>query len=344
MTKVLVTGATGFIGRRLVEMLLERGLDVRCLVRPSLRIEPLLGLGVDLVSGDVCDPDQLCRAVRHCDWVFHLAAKTSAIRRQELYRTNAFGSFVVAQSCARQTTPPRLVVVSSLAAAGTAIAGRLRSDHDSSRPVSEYGRSKRAGERAATAWAHQVPLSIVRPAIVFGPRNREMLPMFQAIGRFQVHPVPGYTTRRVGLIHIDDLIEILWRVAQQGERVHAGSPHRPAAHSSHASRGIYLAASPEFPTYMQLGRMIAQALGNRRMLVLPVAEPLAWLAAVASQGLDRLRHHSGSFNLDKMREAFAGDWTGYTDRIEQELAFRPQYTLQQRLTETANWYRREGWV
>jgi nucleoside-diphosphate-sugar epimerase len=299
---------------------------------------------VELVLGDVCDADLLRGALRECDWVFHLAGKTSANSRQQLYHTNAYGSFVVAQSCAAQTTPPRLIIVSSLAAAGTAIAGRQRRDDERSRPVSEYGRSKRAGELAAAAWAGHVPLSIVRPAIVFGPRNRDMLPMFQAIGRFQVHPVPGYTTRRVSLIHIDDVVEILWRVAGRGECVPAEAARRSSDRVWRNSRGIYLAAAPEFPTYAQLGRMIARALGNRRTLVLPVPEPFAWLAAGASQGLDRLRQQSGSFNLDKMREAFAGDWTAFSERTEQELDFWPQQSLQQRLSETADWYRREGWI
>jgi nucleoside-diphosphate-sugar epimerase len=344
MRRALVTGATGFIGRRLVEVLLERGVEVRCLVRPSARTEPLVKLGVDLVTGDVCDPDHLGQTLHDCDYVFHLAGKTSAVTRDELYRTNVYGSYIVAQACARQLTPPRLLLVSSLAAAGTAIAGRLRREDEVSRPVSEYGRSKRGGELAAAAWARRVPISVVRPAIVFGPRNREMLPMFQAIGRFRVHPVPGYSTRRVGLIHIDDLVEVLWRVAHHGRPIPAD--WEQASHPRHAgtSAGIYQAAAPEFPTYAQLGRMIGIALGNRRTLVLPIAESLVWIAAGATQGLDRLRRQSGSFNLDKMREAFAGDWTGYPERLERELDFHPQHTLQQRLTETADWYLREGWL
>jgi nucleoside-diphosphate-sugar epimerase len=313
-------------------------------VRPSPRVEALAQLGVELVTGDVCDCVPLRDALRGCDYVFHLAGKTSALRRQELFQTNAYGSFLIAQACARQTTPPRLIVVSSIAAAGTAIAGRLRREDDASRPVSDYGRSKRAGELAAAAWARRVPISVVRPAIVFGPRNREMLPMFQAIQRFGVHPVPGYSARRIGLIHIDDLLEILLRVADQGQSIASDRPSPLEDRPAGIGRGIYVAADPQFPTYIQLGRMIAKALGNRRILALPIAEPIVWVAAGVSQAFDRLRHQASSFNLDKMREAFAGDWTGSTERLEHEFGFRPTRTLQQRLAETAAWYQQEGWL
>src|SRR5690606_27898629 len=113
----------------------------RCLVRPSPRVEALSRLGVELVTGDVCHCVQLHDALRDCDGVFHLAAKTAALRREELFQTNAYGSFLIAQACAGQQTPPRLILVSSIAAAGTAIAGRSRREDDASRPVSNYGRS-----------------------------------------------------------------------------------------------------------------------------------------------------------------------------------------------------------
>ncbi len=345
MATILVTGATGFIGGHLVRTLVSQHHRVRCLVRQRSSTTALASLDVELAVADLDNPQELDRWVQDCDLVFHLAGRTSALKREDLFRTNALGSQAIAEACAKKLTPPTLIVVSSLAAAGTGVAGRPRDISDRIRPVSEYGRSKRAGELAAIAWAHRIPLSIVRPGIVFGPANREMLPMFLSVARYHVHAVPGFTARRVALIHDDDLIEILLRVAERGKRIAPGQSRTstpPAQRIS--SDGFYFVADPQFPTYAQLGRMLNVATGRSGALVLPIAEPIAWLAAAGNQWVNRLRGQTDSFNIDKMREAFAGHWTLQVSRLHSELGFVPPLSLQERLNATANWYRQHGWI
>jgi nucleoside-diphosphate-sugar epimerase len=209
--------------------------------------------------------------------------------------------------------------------------------------VSHYGRSKRAGEIAALAWARHVPISIVRPAIVFGPRDEALLPIFRTIASTGTHIVPGFVPRRVGLIYQQDLTVLLRCVAERGRRL--TSDHAEAARQvAEPSTGIYFAADTEFPSFSQLGRMVALALDRPRVLVLPIAEPFAWLAAGGNQSWRWLRGHSDTFNIDKMREAFAGDWMADVGRLRDELAFQPGAPLQERLQQTADWYRREGWL
>ena len=339
MSRVFITGATGYIGSHLVESLLADGRQVSCLLRESSRQLTLPSQrlsNLEWVIGDLSDVRQLRQWLRDCDVVYHLAGCTSARFRSELYHTNVDGSAALARACAEQPHPPRLILVSSLAAAGTSIAGRMRFEHDASRPVSEYGRSKRAGELAAIQWADRVPISVVRPGIIFGERNREMLPMFQSIAQFRLHAVPGYQVRRLALLHHEDLIELLRRVERQGCTVHR--------ESNPDGRGFYVAADPQFLTYPQLGRMIARAVGTGTALILPIAEPLAWLAAAGNQCLNFFRGRSDSFNLDKMREAFAGDWIGSTLRSETELGFHPAASLQSRFNQTARWYQEHGWI
>lgn len=344
MSRRLVTGATGFIGGHLVASLTAQGHAVRCLVRRSSDTTHLPAAGVELIVGDVSDAGAVQRAVQGCDIVYHLAGKTSARHRAELYRVNEGGCEQVARACAAQKTPPLLILVSSLAAAGPCPPHRLITERDPARPVSAYGRSKYAGECATWSWADRMPLSIVRPAIVFGPRNRDMLPIFQVIQRLGVHAVPGMTPRRVSLIHQQDLLEILDRVVRVGQRVKPQQPASAAVEPSEDAAGIYFAAAPEQPTYAELGRMIARALDRSPLLVLPLPEPLIWLIAAGNQCVTHLRGRSDSLNLDKIREAVAGDWISSTDRVRDELGFQPPCSLQQRLNETARWYRTHGWV
>ncbi|MCE9556781.1 MAG: NAD-dependent epimerase/dehydratase family protein [Planctomycetes bacterium] len=338
MTKVLVTGAGGFIGSHVVEQLLTRGDAVRCLVRARSPRPWLEGCDVEFSEGDITQPETLPSAVAGCDVVIHLAGRTAALSYDQFLEVNAHGVRNVAQACAKQPTPPTLVVVSSLAAAGPAENGQARVESELPRPVSQYGRSKLAGEREAAALAAEAPISIVRPPIVLGPRDRMAFALFRPIRRFRVHLIPGFRTRRFSLIHAADLADALIRVADQGRRL-------PAADGNGASGdGIYYAADAEQPTFSELGRLLACALGRPHALRVHVPELLAWTVGGASELAAQVLRRPAPLSLDKVREAVAGDWTCNASRIRHELGFQPAAVLEERIRQTAQWYREAGWL
>ena len=227
MAKVLVTGASGFIGTHLVSALAERGDEVTCLVRRTSRVEPLREAGARFVYGDVTDRASIVPAVQGQQIVYHVAGCTAALAARKFYYVNQRGVANIAQACAGQTTPPILITVSSLAAAGPSHDGAPMTERHPSRPVSHYGHSKRAGERAAEHFADRVPITIVRPPIVVGERDRLALPLFRSVARFGVHLVPGLDQRRFSLIHADDLVQLLILAAERGKRLPPrGSPNR----------------------------------------------------------------------------------------------------------------------
>src|SRR5437763_12563554 len=115
MSFTFVTGASGFIGSHLVQALVARGERVRCLVRKSSRAEFLREAGVELIYGDLCQPKLLEEGVYGASAVFHLAALTAALRYDDMLTVNRDGSRQIAQACAQQRTPPKLIIVSSIA-------------------------------------------------------------------------------------------------------------------------------------------------------------------------------------------------------------------------------------
>jgi nucleoside-diphosphate-sugar epimerase len=144
---VFLTGATGFIGSHLVADLLGRGCEVRCLIRSGS--SGSVPAGAVTVPGRLEDPASYRAALAGCDTVFHLAGLVGSPSRANLLRTNGLATARLADACAAQPVPPRLVYVSSLAAAGPPPRGRARRDEcDPATPVSDYGRSKRTGEEA----------------------------------------------------------------------------------------------------------------------------------------------------------------------------------------------------
>ncbi|HEY5139391.1 MAG TPA: NAD-dependent epimerase/dehydratase family protein, partial [Methylococcales bacterium] len=138
--------------------------------------------------------------------VFHLAGLLKAVRNDDFVRVNAGGVESVAAACDERAEPPVFVVVSSLAAAGPCAVDRPRAESDLPTPVSAYGRSKLAAELAATKYAARVPISIVRPPIVFGDGDRAVLELFRPIARWGIHIVPGLRQRRFSLIHVTDVV------------------------------------------------------------------------------------------------------------------------------------------
>jgi len=340
MAKVLVTGGSGFIGSHLIDALVAQGEEVTCLVRTTSRLDRLRPLGVRLVSGDVTDQDSLPAAIEGQQIVYHVAGCTRAVYTRQYYQINGQGIRNVAQSCAeQQPTPPVLVIVSSLAAAGPATDARPRTEADPLVQVSHYGRSKRAGELAAERLADRVPTTIVRPPIVLGEGDRMGLNMFRMVARFGLHMVPGLGRHRFSLIHADDLVELLILAARRGTRLEPN-----AEDGSSSPRGYYFAACDEHPTYAELGRMVAAALGRRRVLVLPTPKRTVWVVGAVAEVVSRIRRRPLYLNLDRAREAAAGSWRCSSQAAIDELGFSVAAPLADRLRQTAQWYRREGWL
>jgi nucleoside-diphosphate-sugar epimerase len=346
MNRVLVTGANGFVGSNLAEALLARGDDVTCVVRKSADTDRLKRLGFKPVYyDDVNDLEGLRRAVAGKDVVYHVAGLTRTLRKERFREVNEQGVRGVAQVAAEQADPPVVVVVSSLAAAGPSTLDRPRCETDPPAPVSEYGRSKLAGERAAREWADRVPITIVRPAIVLGPADESGLAMFRPVSRFGIHAIAGPVDWRYSIIHAADLAELLILAAERGARIASKVADDPVADDPTGSaRGCYFAAGEMSPTWAELGRMVADAVGRRRVLMLPIPRPGVWTMAATIETLSRIRRRALYLNLDKAREVTAGSWTCSTRAATEELGFSVGAALPERLRRTAQWYRDEGWL
>ncbi len=346
MPRCLITGASGFVGLNLAESLVEKGWDVRCLVRPTSKIERLTSLGVRLVEGSLADQASLVKAVADMDVVYHLAGRLQALRRQDFDRDNVEGTRHVAGACAEQPKPPVLVFVSSIAAGGPATDPPL-SETDVSRPVSNYGRSKLAAEGAAASFAARVPLSIVRSPIIFGPADHASLKIFLEVKRLHLHAVPGFRGFPVSVIHVADLCNALQLVAEKGTRVSptvGPSLKCPSLDNKvDTAAGTYYVASQRPIDYGELGRLAAVAM-ETRVLILPVPKFAFWIAGGICECVGHFVRRPCYLNFDKMREATAAGWVCSDEKIRSELGYQPAATLEQQFATTVQWYREQGWI
>ncbi|MDF3142277.1 MULTISPECIES: NAD-dependent epimerase/dehydratase family protein [unclassified Streptomyces] len=322
--RVVVTGATGFVGRRLCRRIVESGGRVTALVRPQSDRGVLDGCPVDVAVVDLLTGSGVVEAVSGADVVIHLAAAVRAASRAEFRLANTVATGVLAGVLASSDAPPRLVVCSSLAAAGPApVPGRARREEDRAGPVSWYGASKLAGEQAARRFAGQVPTVIVRPPIVYGPSDVAFVPNLAAMARTRVAVRPGPATRLYSVLHVDDLCDGLIAAGLQGR----------TAGPSESHSGVYHLCDGVEYTLADLVRTAGALLGCGRPLVLPVPSAVVRAAGVVSEAFGRLRGGVPVFNRDKAREAAAGPWTATADRANRDFGFRARVGLEDGLRE-----------
>ena len=339
MQTVLVTGASGFIGSHLVSELLQRGNHVRCLVRPSSQVAHLRDLPVELVQGSLDSPDSYRQAIDGCDAVINAAGLTCARSQKQLFEVNGRACAGLARACRAASNPPRLLHISSLAAAGPPPQGKnVRDEADLPEPISVYGSSKREGEIELQKLAGDLPITVVRPGVVFGPRNAQTAAMFRSIYRLRLHFVVGFRTPPLALIHVDDLVRLIIDAAMRGETL------QPSADPEYSPQGIYFACDDaEFPNYWQLGQRIARSM-QRPVFVWPLWRWTSRLVALSAQTALGLRGKVSTLNVDKIREASARSWACSSEKARQQFGFQVAKPLDVRLQETSTWYRENRWL
>ncbi len=326
--RVLVTGATGFVGSHLAAALVGRGDDVRCLARRPEQAAALSALGALVAPGSLEDPASLAAALARIDVVYHVAGLTAAATEREFLDVNAEGTRRLV-TAVRAAVPSlrRFVYVSSLAAVGPAARGARLSEASPCAPVTAYGRSKLAAEQVVRQ-APALPWTIVRPPAVYGPRDRELLRMFRIV-RHGFAPVFGLGRQEISVVYAPDLADGIVRAALA-----------PAALGQ-----TYHLAHPAVVSQRDFARAIGRAvLGGRAPRVVPVPLVLAAPIVRAIGHAAAARGRRSVVSADKLAEFTAPSWATSADKAERDLGWRAAHDLEAGLAETAAWYRAEAWL
>jgi nucleoside-diphosphate-sugar epimerase len=320
---VLVTGATGFVGSHLAEALVRQGDQVTALARSPYQGEALAATGVRLVQGDLHDLPALERAVAGQDAVYHVAGVIAAANEAEFLRANRDGTRNLV-AAAERGGRPRFIFVSSMAAGGPASRGAPLTGAEPPRPVTAYGRSKLAAEQIVTGGG--LPWCIVRPPMVYGPRDQEVLKVFR-LARLGIAPVFGDGSQELSAVHGADLAQALIAVGRSGATVGR----------------TYYACHPEVFTSHEFVRAVGLAMG-RRVAVIQVPSPVGRAVLTLTETCARLARRRTILTHDKAHEFFAAAWTGDPGPLARDTGWRAERDLRRGLAETREWYRSAGWL
>jgi dihydroflavonol-4-reductase len=320
---ILITGGTGFVGSHVADVLLEAGYRVRCTVRATSNLRWLEGKPVELVEADLGEGD-LQEAVAGVDAVIHCAGLTRGSRRA-LYAANRDATGALADACLAAGRKIRFVYCSSQAAAGPSSIWRPRELEEPPGPVSNYGRSKLAGEVEALRRADGLQVVVLRPAAVYGPRDEDTLPYFRMAARGVVI-IPGLFTRLVQLVHARDVARALLLAVERPEAVGR----------------TYFVAHPEVITWRELAAAIGRAIGRSAVrLHLP-----AWAVQIAGAVAQLVGRGRRPGRLDRRRgwELTRRAWTCRVTETVEGLHWLPEYDCERGLRATVEWYREKGWL
>ncbi len=298
--KVLITGATGFVGGQLAVELVRRGQTVRVLRRGNSSLVGLAGLDVEDFIGDILDRDAVMRAVEGCDVVYHVAAVSSywRARREQIYRVNVDGTRNVVDACLHAGVQ-RFVHTSSAAAIGMTRDGRPADEDTPFDPQLEqfaYGHSKYLAEQEVQRGvARGLPAVVVNPAVVIGPGDHYMI-SGSIIVELARHALPAVPPGGVCMADIDAVV--------------AG--HIAAAECGRVGERYILGG--ENLTYREIAATVAEVVGRHgprltlpRWLLLPAAGAVSAYSRFSarppmmSSDQIRLSVHNAFFSSEKAR-------------------------------------------
>lgn len=326
--KVLVTGGSGFLGSHVAEQLSAAGHSVIALVRKSSNRKFLSTLpNLTFAEGSVEDRASVDRAVADVDAIVHSAGLVKARTEEEFFECNTRGTVNLLEAAhAHAPRLSRFVHISSLEACGPSLDGRPV-PFDQERPVTAYGRSKLAAEKEVLARKEKLPVVILRPAAIYGPRDVEILEAFKAARKRQ-YPVIGNGSMLGCYTYGPDCARACLR----------------AIDASIPSGRIYFVDDGEpLPMARAMGQVLHEALGTAPLFRIGVPFPLLQLASYGVEAYGKVRGKAVMLTREKVK-MLSHHWVCESQKTREDLAWTPEVSFAEGVRRTAQWYQDNGWL
>lgn len=336
MKKILITGASGFIGGFLVKEALDRGYEPWAGIRAGSSREQLQDNRIKFIDLKYNDPKQLvAQLAAHVaeegpwDYVIHNAGVTKTLNKENFYRVNAGYTHTLLEALVEAgCMPKKFLLMSSLSALGKGDETTftpLRADNPPA-PDTEYGKSKLQAEQYVRE-QQAFPYVILRPTGVYGPGEKDYFMEIKSVAS-GLDLAVGFTPQRITFIYVKDLAAAAFLALEKEEIVNK----------------TYLVADGDVYTDAEFARMIQDILGTKRVLHARIPLPLARAACYCSEWIGKLTKQPTALNTDKYNILKQRNWICDVAPLQDELGFTPRYPLRKGLEESIEWYRRAGWL
>ena len=331
MEKILVTGASGFIGSFIVEEALSRGMEVWAAVRKTSSLAFLGDERIHLVGLNLADEEQLLKALAEVepDYVVHAAGVTKCINRDDFFTVNTQGTRNLVRALQRlPKMPKKLVYLSSLS-----IFGPLReqqpyeeiTEADTPQPNTAYGQSKLQAERFLDEEC-KIPYVVLRPTGVYGPRERDYFMMAKSIKAHTDFAV-GFRRQDITFVYVKDVVQAVFLALYRGQ-----------------SGRKYFLSDGEVYQSAAFSRLIRRELGNPWCLRITAPIWVLRLVSWCGELTGRITGNISALNNDKYHIMRQRNWRCDIQPAVSELGYQPEWQLERGVEETMKWYKENKWL
>lgn len=322
---VLITGANGFVGSRLCRVFLSAGFHVVAGIRENCDRSMINDLDLEYRYGDITLPETLPAMVEGVDYIVQNAGVTKVKKIETFYNVNHFGVRNIARAALAESNLKKFVLISSLAAAGPSQPGNPIDESAPPHPITEYGKSKLAGEHEILSFADKLNVAAVRPPAIYGPGDKEVFTFFETV-RKGIRPLMGNLDRKIQMVHVDDLCRGVLRTVL----------------SDTESGAIYFIAESKSYTYRELVGYISDAVGRKGIPLRIPGGPVKLIGSIFEK-IVKAFGGSPMFTREKAEELLA-NWEMDLSKAKNELGYESAIPFGEGSKQTAAWYRERGWL
>lgn len=325
--RVLVTGATGFVGSNLVQELAKRECKIICLVHPLENIDLLEGIKCEIIFGNIDEKKMLAETIPDVEYIFHLAAMLSSHDPDTMFKTNFVGTKNLIEICLERKFPlKRFLFTSSIAAVGPSGKSELLAETAPCKPLTLYGKSKLCAENYLNSLNDSLPATIVRFPLVYGPRSQGGIYIIFKLLNKRIQIDLGYGETNVCFINdaVNGMIQ--------------------AAESENTIGKTYFIGEKKIYSIPQIYKIVSNYIGKRPVKI-KVPYFLSYSLAYLAEIHGKLKNTVPIFSRDELASYCRNPyWRFNTQKSEKDFGFQTRYHLEEGIRITADWYKKNGFL
>jgi nucleoside-diphosphate-sugar epimerase len=323
----VVTGGTGFVGSHLVDLLLDKGYEVRCITRKSSDLKWLKDKDVKIFDCGLYNKEALKEVIRDSDYVYHVAGVVKSKTKEGYFRGNVDTARTLIEATLESNTNlKRFLVVSSQTVTGPSLDGKPVNEETECRPITTYGKSKLEEEKLVLSFKDKLPITICRAPAVYGERDTEIFIYFKTFSKGLTTTI-GFNEKKLSLIHVLDLVNGFYLAA-----------------TNEKSKGqIYFISSEEFYTWPQINKITSKIIG-KKPVVIKVPHFLVYTIAAVAQFAAMFSSKPATLNIEKAKDITQQYWICDTSKAVRELGYRQNISIEEGIKRTIEWYKKMSWI
>ncbi len=323
----VVTGASGFVGSHLVDLLLEKNYIVRCIIRKTSSLKWLEGKDVELHICELTDKEGLRKVFEGADYIYHVAGVVKSKKPEGYFAGNVeITRALLDVGVEFKENIKRFLIVSSQTSSGPSKPNNPINEDSPCNPITTYGRSKLAQEELAKKYMDKLPITICKVAAIYGERDTEIFIFFQTFSKRLLTKI-GLHDKEVSLVHVSDVVRGLFL----------------AATSEKAIGQSYFITSEKYYTWKEVGDATSKVM-NKKPLVVKVPHLVVYLIAAIAQFFSLFSSKAATLNIEKAKDITQPAWISDYKKAFNDFGFKQEISLEEGIGRTVNWYKKMKWL